>query len=982
MIDNDYFSCSSSEDFESADSLNSSLASQETLEDKLLKVFPKNSNFLSLVHINAQSIQAHYSDLLASFSTGVVDCVLVSETWLKPSVPSTSCSIPGYRFFRNDRTGRGGGGVGIYLRSSIPASVVSYSDSLSTGSIEYLFLELTIHHKRVLLGVLYCPSDKINYFKEMVDILESFVPNYDNIIYMGDLNTCLLKNDARAQALNDLTSSLNLHILPMKSPTHYFPNCRPSLIDIISVSKPTLCVSHGQMDAPFSHHDLIYLTYKVRPPKVKGKVLLQRNFKHMDLERLRDDVKNIDWSAIMSANNIDTMVDSLTTELIRLYDKHAPVRPVRMKHAPAPWLSPAIKRTMAKRDKAKSRNKREPSAKNLDAYKKLRNVCNRMCRDAKRRYIHSTIRDLCQTQVWRFLRSLGVGKDTETCQSSVDLNALNLHFTTPPITLDSNIKSATLSFLSNLATPDLNPFVFKSVSVDSIKKCIRSISTKAIGSDNLSIDMVLPILEDIAPVITHIVNFSLSRNVFPSLWKKAFVIPLPKTSNPTCLTQYRPISILPILYKVIESLVHDQLYSYLSQNNLLCPYQSGFRSSHSTVGALLNITEDIRGAMDNTKLTAMVLLDFSSAFNSVDLDILIGTLRAVNISPTVVDWFHSYLFGRQQCVKTNDTSSDWLDLVAGVPQGGVLSPLLFSIFINNISKVISSPFHLYADDLQLYRHFELTELNEAINILNSDLVEVQSWAESFGLLVNPRKSQCIIFGSSRLRSKIDWNSTPMVHFSGVPIPYCDKVKNLGLIMDCNMTWVAHVNEISKRMHHTFHSLKRLQFFLPFRTKIMLAQSLLLPILDYADVCYLDVTEEQINKLERLQNIAIRFIFGLRKYDHISNFRAQLKWLPIRLRHDMHILSFLFKILNDPNSPSYLRSRFQILPTPSRSRRPCITTMLDIPKSNTKFLFRSFSVYSALLWNKLPKDIQLSPSANCFKNKLKQHLLTQIIPKSS
>ncbi|CAH2108919.1 unnamed protein product [Euphydryas editha] len=149
--------------------------------------------------------------------------------------------------------------------------------------------------------------------------------------------------------------------------------------------------------------------------------------------------------------------------------------------------------------------------------------------------------------------------------------------------------------------------------------------------------MILPVLDNIASVITHIINFSLSCNVFPSLWKRAIVIPLPKTSNPTCLSQYRPISILPILSKVLESIVHKQLYSYLISNCLLCPYQSGFRPSHSTVGALLNVTEDIRWAMDNTKFTAMILLDFSSAFNSVDYDILLGTLRAVKISSTTID---------------------------------------------------------------------------------------------------------------------------------------------------------------------------------------------------------------------------------------------------------------------------------------------------------------------------------------------------------
>lgn len=312
MLDDDYYTCSS-DDYESFDnSYNSSLSDSEPLGNKLLQVFDKKSSFLSMVHINAQSLMAHYSDLLTSFSTNTVDCIMVSETWLKPSIPSTSCSLPGFQLFRADRTDRSGGGVGIYLRSEIPGSVVSKTTCESTGTLEYLFLEIIINHKKVLLGAIYCPNDKINYFNILEGILESLVPSYDHVICMGDLNTCLLKNDVRAQSLQSLISSVNMQILPLSNPTHYFPNCRPSLIDLIFVSNPDLAISHGQMTAPFSHHDLIFLAYKVRPPKVRGKVVLKRNFKHMDLERLREDVKKINWSSILATNNVDIMVDSLT----------------------------------------------------------------------------------------------------------------------------------------------------------------------------------------------------------------------------------------------------------------------------------------------------------------------------------------------------------------------------------------------------------------------------------------------------------------------------------------------------------------------------------------------------------------------------------------------------------------------------------------------------------------------------------------------
>ncbi|XP_026330096.1 uncharacterized protein LOC113237729 [Hyposmocoma kahamanoa] len=558
IVEDEYFSCSS-DDYESAQSLNSSLSDSDPLEDKLSNIFSNNSKFLSLVHINAQSIPAHYNDLLTSFSAGVVDSILVSETWLKPSLPSTSCSIPGYKLFRNDRTGCGGGGVGVYLRSHIPADVVCSSQSQYTGSLEYLFLSVVVHHKKILLGVLYSPNDKTDYFNTLEGTLVDLVPLFDHVVLMGDLNTCILKNNYRSDKLLALTSALDLQVLTTLKPTHYFPNSRPSLIDLMIVSHPKLVLSHGQMDAPFSHHDLIFLSYRVRPPKVKGKVRLLRNFKHMDLVRLREDIGRVDWSLLFSSDSIDVKVDILNTELVKIYDSHAPVRPVRVRHAPAPWLSPEIRRVMVKRDRAKCRLKREPSLLNLEAYKKLRNLCNRMCRDAKRRYIHSTIQNLSQAQVWKFLHSIGVGESMDVCQSNVDLNALNSHFSTPPVILNHLTKSSTLSSLSNLVPPVCPPFTFNMVSEETVMKCVRSISTKAIGSDNLSLDMILPVLEDIAPVVTHIINYSLSRNVFPAQWKKAFVIPLPKIPNPTSLSQYRPISILPILSKALESI--DTLFS-------------------------------------------------------------------------------------------------------------------------------------------------------------------------------------------------------------------------------------------------------------------------------------------------------------------------------------------------------------------------------------------------------------------------------------
>ncbi|CAH2096616.1 unnamed protein product [Euphydryas editha] len=361
------------------------------------------------------------------------------------------------------------------------------------------------------------------------------------------------------------------------------------------------------------------------------------------------------------------------------------------------------------------------------------------------------------------------------------------------------------------------------------------------------------------------------------------------------------------------------------------PGMSGFHPGHSTTTALVKITEDIRSNMDNQRVTVLTLLDFSNTFNTVDFELLSDILCTLNISPEVTDWLHNYLQGRRQRVRVNYSFSNWIMVSAGVPQ--------------------------------------------AISRINVDLSAVANWTKSFGLTMNPAKLQSIIIGSFKLISRINKSQLPPIVFDGIVIPYSEKVTNLGIIIDQNHSWVPQMNELSRKVFSAVGSLRRLRNFLPTSTKIALAHSLLLPILDYADSCYLDVTEEQLNKLERIQNLCIRFIFDLGKYDHISYFRIKLKWLPIRLRRNTHILNLLYSILFNPMAPSYLRERFKYLnDSHERELRSNDNLLLEIPSHSTTFYTKSFTVRAARLWNSLPLSIRLSQTPFSFKKSVKQHFL--------
>ncbi|CAG9091136.1 unnamed protein product [Plutella xylostella] len=227
--------------------------------------------------------------------------------------------------------------------------------------------------------------------------------------------------------------------------------------------------------------------------------------------------------------------------------------------------------------------------------------------------------------------------------------------------------------------------------------------------------------------------------------------------------------------------------------------QSGFRSGHSTTTALLKVTEDIRCAMEDRRVTVLVLVDFSNAFNAVDHDLLLAVLECHKISVPAISWFSSYLRGRQQAIRNGPSVvSDWADLTAGVPQGGILSPLLFSTFINFVTSNLHCSYHLYADDLQIYSHVKIDDLDAGIAAVNGDLDEILRWSQHFGISVNPKKCQAIIVGSSRLLSSLDYTTVPPVQFDGRVIPFSPTVNDLGLIIDEHLSWEQQLDKCERR----------------------------------------------------------------------------------------------------------------------------------------------------------------------------------------
>jgi hypothetical protein len=355
-----------------------------------------------------------------------------------------------------------------------------------------------------------------------------------------------------------------------------------------------------------------------------------------------------------------------------------------------------------------------------------------------------------------------------------------------------------ISYMTNC---DTKLCYFDTVTEDEVKKIINNSPTKSCELDPLPTTLLKDCIDVIVPTVTKIVNQSLSSGIFPSSLKSAIVRPLLKkpSLDHDILKNYRPVSNLSFLSKVLERIVLARISPFLKCNKLLDNHQSAYRANHSIETALLKVQSDILTAMDQGRLVALVLLDLSAAFDTVDHCVLINHLKQLGFDGSVLQFFISYLSDRTQCVKIQNASSTSSELVFGVPQGSVLGPILFSLYTSRLGEIICKydlDYHFYADDSQIYISFNPCQLEaeSAIHRLELCISEIRIWMSSKFLKLNDDKTEFIIFGSKHHREKINILN---IQIGNAKIPASDKVRNLGSIFDTEMTLKEHITHISK-----------------------------------------------------------------------------------------------------------------------------------------------------------------------------------------
>jgi len=439
------------------------------------------------------------------------------------------------------------------------------------------------------------------------------------------------------------------------------------------------------------------------------------------------------------------------------------------------------------------------------------------------------------------------------------------------------------------------------------------------------------------------------------------------------LSSYRPISNLNFISKILEKVIYARLCRHLESFPSLSCFQSAYRKLHSTETALLRIHNDLSLAMNRQQVSALVLLDLSAAFDTIDHDILTNRLKTCfGISDSAFSLLSSYLSGRTQSVNIGDSCSSELPLLRGVPQGSVLGPLLFSLYTTPLSHILeatSLQFHFYADDTQLYISFSSTDSDQSLRHLSSVLDQVYSWFCSNRLSVNPSKTEYLLIGTVQQRAKI-CNSS--VYFQNLVLTPTHTARNLGVIFDANLDFKTHISSICRSSFYQIRQLRQIRSSLDRSSAIILANSLVHSKLDYCNSLLYGLPASSTIRLQYVQNSLARVVCkSSRLQAHTSDLLKSLHWLPVTQRIKYKIALLTFKTLHH-GKPAYLSDLISPY-KPSRNLRSSDANLLAVPFIRTELGKRSFSFAAPTVWNNLPPDLRSCSVVSTFCSKLKTYL---------
>ena len=951
----------------------------------------KTSKDFKILNLNCRSILNKTEELLYILKEMDPDILCLTETWLDQSTPQNNFIPNGYSMIRKDRTeafkqqyGRNkGGGVAVIHKEHLKVETKSY---LTNKTEEILWVEVK-GKQNFLLSVVYRPDYcDILYEDANESILEESVRKAteitNRVIITGDFNIDMSNpTNNQTEKLTDILSCYGMHQYVNK-PTRINNSNKATIIDHIWANEDTNLIKQVDTFIALSDHLGTFASLNLPKIKTEDKKVKRRCWKKYTKELLNEKLlENIEQSKLnqhLEMEDVNPAMSELSNIIQNTMDEIVPMKEMKISQQTIniPWYTQELHDMITYKKELLSDYYSTKMESLKSSVKKVSNKIGYIKRKLKQNYITEKITEAGadSKKLWKILNLItnrtASKKTTEPDFINQEkANAFNNHFATVGQKIQQELHFQPPE--NNISANHLG-FEFHPENEEAISKLIDLIKIDvATGEDGIPAKILKDAKTTIAPYLTRIVNLSYKSKIFPDNMKDAIIKPLHKKEDVNIIGNYRPISLLPVLSKIFEKSATNQLIKYLEENKLIAPNQHAYRKGHSTTTCLAEVLNHVHKLVDQKKQCAIVSLDLSKAFDSINHDLLLNKLLKLNLSTPAILWIKSYLTNRHQKTKFEKHVSTSTEIKSGVPQGSIIGPLLFLIFTNDLPSNFTDKCRImsYADDTQLIIEAEnlqilIRKIEEMINI-------AQNWYTLNSMKNNTGKSEILIINAKKNLQHInikvkDGNKNIKIH----PKPF---IEVLGVIIDDKLNWSKQISSVKKKAFNSIRSIHRVNPMLPVKLRVLLYTTLVTPILDYADVVWGHCGEMQMNNIQKAQNFAIKSIVGKKKYDSTSEAFSKLKFLNLNQRQTVHEATFTLKSLLDIN-PSHINLEYlKLHPANNTNSRRSSEGKLNLPPHQTS-RFEQCPLYKTIKsWNSVPENIP-TYNVKVFKTNFQKFLI--------
>lgn len=938
--------------------------------------FGKNNHALRILHLNIRSVNSNMNEFLIYMKSLKTEfhVVILTETWLNCS--SDWLDVPGFNAYHSIRHNRRGGGVTVLVHSSLVSEQLTQF-TVSQNLFEMCSVQVRVGKSYCKIFGVYRPPDQslFEFNRSFFEMIDCNTISRSNCVILGDFNIDL-SPDILPNATNTYISEFRLMncIQYISLPTRV-QGCSVSVIDHIWVNfiRP---IKSGVFPINISDHypSFICIPNMLRSDREKIKCTF-RDHSALNIQRLNDNIQLLS-DRMNLYDNLDagTACQRFSLDFFNLYNKACPikVKEVTVKRINSPWIN--VKLIACINKKHELYNKSRAHIRYKPIYKYFVNELTKETRRIKQNYFHNKFdacfRDIKKT--WSSINQIIGSKKQQNVNIKLKVNnniisqplqvadELNKHYTSVAENLQKSIPLSNTNPLNNVVNCQ-NSFVLFPTNPVEVKKVIMSFKSKGSHLQSIPSFIYKELSESLSPVIFVLINKSFNEGVFPDCLKIARVIPIYKAGEKCKAANYRPISTLEFLSKIYERIMYNRLIKFFDKFNIICIEQYGFRHDLSTGDALLKFTDAVYDAFENNRYMMSIFLDFSKAFDTVDHEILIRKLEKQGIRGTCLEWLKSYLSNRVQYVSITNANSCKLPITTGVPQGSILGPLLFIMYINDMSRTsnLMQCVH-YADDTTMY--FQCDNINDLYLIANEELVRIDQWLSCNKLSLNLDKTVYMLHSNKSLAN----NSCLKIR--NVEIKRVNQTKFLGIIVDDKLTFKNHIDQVVKKISRSCGILRKVSQFVPHYVIKKLYLSIVYPHLTYGIEAWGSSGKTSLDRVINVQNKCIKLvnfsicndILTMYKRESLLTFENIYKYVVILKFYRYFILAsneYFTSKVNSYQTDHAFNTRF-------KSQSCLKLPFYSKTKSQTSFIYRSIKY-----WNTIPQDVKVLTSYQSFKKNL-------------